>query len=284
MDTPPRTAAPAAPSPDELRAHYDLRMRREARPDGPGAVVERVGESLRQTGGAEGWDGVVWSGLDVGEADAVIAAHVAHFAALGRSFEWKLYGHDRLRPVGGRPGEDAEGLAARLRAAGFVAEPAESLMVAEAGRLEHRVPLPGGTRLHRLTRPEEADLVAEVHQAAFGDDRARTRAWVRDLLTDRARSSAVLVVLDGDRPLSAGRLEWEEGGEFAGLWGGGTVPAARGLGLYRALVAERARIAAAQGVRWVQVDATDRSRPILDRLGFRTLTTTTPYVWTPPAG
>ncbi|PJT50120.1 GNAT family N-acetyltransferase, partial [Streptomyces albidoflavus] len=184
---------------------------------------------------------------------------------------------------GRRPGEGAEGLAARLRAAGFVAEPAESLMVAEAGRLEHRVPLPGGTRLHRLTRPEEADLVAEVHQAAFGDDRARTRAWVRDLLTDRARSSAVLVVLDGDRPLSAGRLEWEEGGEFAGLWGGGTVPAARGLGLYRALVAERARIAAAQGVCWVQVDATDRSRPILDRLGFRTLTTTTPYVWTPSA-
>ena len=92
-------------------------------------------------------------------------------------------------------------------------------MVAEAGRLEHRVPLPGGTRLHRLTRPEEADLVAEVHQAAFGDDRARTRAWVRDLLTDRADSSAVLVVLDGDRPLSAGRLEWEEGGEFAGTVG-----------------------------------------------------------------
>lgn len=283
MDTPLRTAAPAAPSPDELRAHYDLRMRREARPDGPGAVVERVGESLRQTGGAEGWDGVVWSGLDVGEADAVIAAHVAHFAALGRSFEWKLYGHDRLRPAGaarrGRRG--AGGPAARggfRRRAGGEPDGGRGRPAGAPG------PAARGTRLHRLTRPEEADLVAEVHQAAFGDDRARTRAWVRDLLTDRARSSAVLVVLDGDRPLSAGRLEWEEGGEFAGLWGGGTVPAARGLGLYRALVAERARIAAAQGVRWVQVDATDRSRPILDRLGFRTLTTTTPYVWTPSAG
>ncbi|MFD5028565.1 GNAT family N-acetyltransferase [Streptomyces sp. NPDC058373] len=283
MDTPPRVAAPATPSPDELRAYYDLRMRRQARPDGPGAVVERVGGSLRQTGGPDGWDGVVWSGLDVGEADAVIAAHVAHFAALGRSFEWKLYGHDRLRPAAGRSGEDADGLAARLRAAGFVAEPAESLMVAEADRLPHRVPLPAGMRLHRLTGPDEADLVAEVHQAAFGDDRTRIRAWVCALLADRPAGSAVLVVLDGDRPLSAGRLEWDEGGEFAGLWGGGTVPAARGLGLYRALVAERARIAVERGVRWVQVDATDRSRPILDRLGFRTLTTTTPYVWTPPA-
>lgn len=103
MDIPPRTDAPAAPSPGELRTYHDLRMRREARPDGPGAVVERVGESLRQTGGPDGWDGVVWSGLDVCGADAVIAAHVAHFAALGRSFEWKLYGHDRLRPAGGGP-------------------------------------------------------------------------------------------------------------------------------------------------------------------------------------
>ncbi|MFC7467169.1 hypothetical protein ACFQVA_05440 [Actinomadura keratinilytica] len=156
-------------------------------------------------------------------------------------------------------------------------------MVAEAARLPHQVPLPEGTRLHRLTRPEEAGLVAEVHQAAFGDDRARTRAWVRDLLTDRADSSAVVVVLDGDRPLSAGG------------WSGTRAGSSPGCG---AAVPSRPPVASActgrwspsgpgsppRGVRWVQVDATDRSRPILERLGFRTLTTTTPYVWTPAAG
>lgn len=51
----------------------------------------------------------------------------------------------------------------------------------------------------------------------------------------------------------------------------------------RALVARRADLAAARGVRHLQVDASDDSRPILQRLGFVAVTTTTPYVWTPPA-
>ena len=69
--------------------------------------------------------------------------------------------------------------------------------------------------------------------------------------------------------------------QFAGLWGGATRPAWRGRGIYRALVARRAQFAAARDVRFLQVDASDDSRPILERLGFVAITTTTPYVWTP---
>ncbi|MBI0320141.1 GNAT family N-acetyltransferase, partial [Streptomyces javensis] len=50
-------------------------------------------------------------------------------------------------------------------------------------------------------------------------------------------------------------------------------------GVYRALVAFRARIAADRGCRYLQVDASGMSRPILRRLGFVPLTTTTPYVY-----
>lgn len=55
-----------------------------------------------------------------------------------------------------------------------------------------------------------------------------------------------------------------------------------GRGIYRALVAARAQRAAARGVRYLQVDASADSAPILRRLGFHAVTTTTPYVWTPP--
>ena len=75
----------------------------------------------------------------------------------------------------------------------------------------------------------------------------------------------------------AARMELLPGTRFAGLWGGGTVENWRGRGVYRALVAHRARVAADRGYRYVQVDALARSRPILARLGFEPLTTTTPH-------
>jgi len=84
--------------------------------------------------------------------------------------------------------------------------------------------------------------------------------------------------MSGAEPICGARLEFHPGTDFASLWGGGTVRAWRGRGVYRALVAHRARIAAAKGVRFLQVDATDDSRPILRRLGFVALSTTTPYL------
>ena len=67
------------------------------------------------------------------------------------------------------------------------------------------------------------------------------------------------------------------------LWGGATLEEWRGRGIYRALVARRAQVAAENGRRYLETDASDDSRPILERLGFVAVTTTTPYVWSPPA-
>jgi hypothetical protein len=39
-----------------------------------------------------------------------------------------------------------------------------------------------------------------------------------------------------------------------------------------------------RGRHYIEVDASDESRPILERLGFVAVTTTTPYVWSPPTG
>ena len=50
-----------------------------------------------------------------------------------------------------------------------------------------------------------------------------------------------------------------------------------------AVIAHRANLAAARGLRYLQVDTSDDSRPILQRLGFVAVTTTTPYIWSPPA-
>jgi GNAT superfamily N-acetyltransferase len=120
-------------------------------------------------------------------------------------------------------------------------------------------------------------MVARVHERAFGTDSTRMRHQLLAQLTGDPESVVAVVALVGEEPVSAARMELLPGTRFAGLWGGGTVEAWRGRGVYRALVAHRARVAADRGYRYVQVDALATSRPILARLGFEPLTTTTPY-------
>ncbi|MFJ6388287.1 GNAT family N-acetyltransferase [Streptomyces sp. NPDC091972] len=251
-------------------ALYDRDMREGAQPDGPGARVERVGGVVRQVAAEHGWNGVVWSGLDASSADAAIAEQIAYYTGLGREFEWKLYGHDL--PVD---------LGQRLRAAGFTPEPEETLMIAEVADLTLDVEPPEGVRFLPVTDRAGVDLVADVHEKAFGTDSSRLRHQLLARLRDDPDTVVAVVALAGDVPVSAARMELVPGTRFAGLWGGGTVEGWRGRGIYRALVAHRARAAMERGYRYLQVDAMATSRPILERLGFEPLTITQPHVYQP---
>ncbi|MFF3858865.1 GNAT family N-acetyltransferase [Streptomyces sp. NPDC002209] len=258
----------------KVRAQYDREMRRDALPDATGARVERAGAVVRQTVPGPGWNGVLWSDLDEETADAEIAAQVAYFAGRGaEDFEWKLYDHDRPADLGDR-----------LRAAGFVPEPAETLLV---GRVDELAALPveppEGITLRVVTDEAGVDLMMDVHAKAFGTERPRIRHLLLTLLEEEPQTIAAVVAMAGDTPVSAARMEMRPGSSFAGLWGGGTLPQWRGRGIYRLLVAHRARIAAERGIRYLQVDASDDSRPILERLGFTRLGTTVPHVWTAAA-
>ncbi|MFI6010245.1 GNAT family N-acetyltransferase [Streptomyces sp. NPDC051243] len=253
-----------------ILALYDRDMREGAQPDSPDARVERTGRVVRQISSGRGWNGVVWSDLDEAGADAAITEQIAHFTVLGREFEWKLYGHDL--PVD---------LGRRLRDAGFTAQPEETLMIGEVAGLFLDAEPPDGIRVLPVTDARGVDLVAEVHEKAFGTDSSRMRHQLLARLAADPDTVVAVVALAGDTPVSAARMELVPGTRFAGLWGGGTVEAWRGRGIYRALVAHRARAAADRGYRYLQVDAMSTSRPILERLGFEPLTTTTPYVYVP---
>jgi hypothetical protein len=251
---------------NDLLAAFDDQMRRAVRPEVAGARIERDGGVVRQIAPAGGWNGVVWSDLDGAGADAVIEAQVRHFTALGRDFEWKHYSHDR-------PGDLGE----RLLAAGFAAEAPETVLVAEISTLPTEIALPDGVTLRTVTDAAGADLVAEVHDAAFGAGGDRIRGRVLAELAASPGTVAAVVAMVGEVPVCAARMELHEGTDFASLWGGGTVEEWRGRGIYRALVAYRNRIATEHGYRFLQVDASEDSRPILQRLGFVAISVTTPY-------
>ena len=254
----------------DLLATLDMRLRAGAEPDEPGARIERADGVLRQVGAhPTDWHGVVYSDLDANTADAAIQAQITYFQGLGADFEWKLYSHD----------EPAD-LDARLRAAGFEADDPETVFVAEITRLADAglsETLPEGVTLRPVTTAADADLVGRAHDAAFGSggERARDRALAR--LNADPETVWTWLAMAGDEPVSAARMLLHPGTGFASLWGGGTAPEWRGRGIYRALVAQRMRVAVAAGCEYLQVDASEMSRPILERLGFRALSVTTPY-------
>ncbi|MGW1836863.1 GNAT family N-acetyltransferase [Streptomyces sp. NPDC002067] len=251
---------------DTVLALFDREMRQGIQADGPGARVERTEGVVRHVGAdADGWNAVVWSGLNETTADASIAEQVEYFTSRRREFEWKLYGYDQPADLPGR-----------LRAAGFVPEPEETLMVADIENLPTSVEPPEGVRLLPVTDAAGVELAVAARERAFGEAGPHHRKLLLSQLA--AGSLTAVVAMAGDVPVSAARMELHPGTSFASLWGGGTAPQWRGRGIYRALVAFRTRIAAAHGYRYLQVDASDRSRPILRRLGFVPLATTTPYV------
>jgi len=261
----------------ELLEAYDAQLRgvvRDPLPAGVGA--ERDGPLLRLTGlGRGGFVGYRdLGGIEGPALDALIARQVEIFRARGESFEWKLHGHDL-------PAD----LAARLLAAGFVPEETETVVIAPAAAIATTPVLPPGVVLRESTEQRDLQRIAGRSSALWGDERD---AWLADsLAADLAADPGALTIMlaeAGTTLVSAAWIRFAPATEFATLWGGATIPAWRGRGVYRALVAHRANLAAARGYRYLQVDASDASRPILERLGFVPVTTTTPFIWTPPAG
>ncbi len=254
-----------------ILAAFDAQVRQSTRPDGTGALFEWDDGVVRRVAahGQEG-SGVLWSDLDPGTADGVIAAQVAFFGGIGKKFEWKLYSYDQ-------PAD----LAGRLLAAGFVPEDEEALMLAEVSHVQRPGALPAGIRLEEVTGTAGIGRLTGVHERVFGADESGLRASLQAQLSTAPEITAMVVAMAGDEPVCAGRIEFVPGSDFAGLWGGGTLPPWRGRGIYRALVAYRADLAAARGYRYLQVDASPESRPILERIGFSCLAMTTPYVWSP---
>jgi GNAT superfamily N-acetyltransferase len=197
---------------------------------------------------------------------------VTVFAERGEHFEWKLHGHDRPKD-----------LSQRLRAAGCVPEETETIVIAPVAEIAGEVRLPEGVSLREVTSRDEFLRVAALEKAVWGE--YGQEHWLVDMLeSERAVDPGALTVVlaeAGPTVVCAAWIRFERGTEFATLWGGATLPEWRRRGIYRAIVAYRGRLAAERGFRYLETDASDDSRPILERLGFTAVTTTTPYVWSP---
>jgi GNAT superfamily N-acetyltransferase len=255
---------------EAVRAAFDAQVRRGTRTTEPGAVVEADSGVLRYVAPGTQTSCIVWSQLTPDSADTVIAAQRDYFTAKGTPVEWKYYDYDQ-------PAD----LPARLAAAGFVPDDEELMLVAETAEIATDVVLPDGVRLVPVTDTTGLQAMTTVHDLAFGAPSPDLAERLLAQFNHGTQQIQMVVAMAGRQPVAAARIEFADGTDFAGLWGGGTVPAWRGRGIFRAMVAYRASLAAARGFRYLQVDALPTSRPILQRLGFQPVAGTTPYIWTP---
>jgi len=255
-----------------LLAAYDEQLRGDAEVT-PGAMsMTRHGPLYLVTfDDGRGW--ITYRDLDGADAEGIrglVSGALDHYRAdpAVTRVEWKSRGHDA-----------APRLHEALVEHGFAPEEPESIMIGEARALAVDVPLPDGVTLRQITAAADVRAMSAMADEVFGEPVNERTPDV--LLRRMARDVGMEIwVAEADgRIVCAGRLERVAGTEFAGLWGGATVPEWRGRGIYRALTAARARSALRMGATLLHSDSTEYSRPILERSGFVRVSSTTPYTW-----
>ncbi len=201
------------------------------------------------------------------QASEIIDQQVSFFTLNGKNFEWKVYDTDKPTNI-----------SKRLLNSGFYEGDEESFMVLD---------------LHQFSAiPEKQAMCVEVKdakgikdaivvkQAQLGGDCEGYYRHLLNLKQTRPNSIKIYVVYQSGQPVSSAWVTFNsQESPFAGIWGGSTVKEFRGQGYYQALLKQRIRDALLAGKRFLTIDASEMSRPIVEKYGFRIVTKTTPYMF-----
>lgn len=237
------------------------RMRREELPQ----IVRYV---LTEGTPSEGF--ISWSDLNQENAYHAIEEQIAYFRNLNAGFEWKLYGYDQ-------PSD----LSQRLLDHGFKKDEPEALMVVDINDLPDMYWSMDTKVVKRVNSAAEVDEIVRMENEVWGEDVSGFARGMKYDLEHYPDIISVFAVWQDGRVVSAAWMHYLVPTSFASLWGGSTLENYRKRGYYSALLAVRAREARQRGFRFLQVDASPDSKPILAKHGFRCLAYSTPYEWEP---
>ena len=242
----------------ELLGLFDKELRRNLH--SPGYRREETEHIVRHVSmhGERGF--IISSNVNEENARRIIQEEQNYFNNLGVGFEWKVYSYDK-----------PEHLKEILEEENFIIEPQEALMVMEVNNM------PAHAHRDELTSIKEIvdekgireivaliDIIWEESHEELGN-----RLW-RDKQND-PESLYLYGIYDKDQLVSAAWIYFEKNSSFASLWGGSTLPDYRGKGFYTSLLSIRASKAHEKGYRFLTVDASPMSKPILEKHGFQCL-------------
>ncbi|ASP40810.1 GNAT family N-acetyltransferase [Bacterioplanes sanyensis] len=202
------------------------------------------------------------------QTDSQIQQQVDYFSNLGIGFEWKTYATDQPKNI-----------ESSLLAHGFVQEEQEAFMVLDIDAVESQPAHSAG--LQRIKDEQGIRDAIQVQQQVWKQDFDWHYRQLCEQLNKAPESISIYVMYDSGQPVSSAWITFKENSPFAGIWGGSTVPSHRCRGHYSALLQQRIHEAKSRGKRYLTIDASDMSQPIVAKSGFQLITHTRGYSFNP---
>lgn len=215
---------------------------------------------------------ILYHWLEEEAIEQAIHEQIEYFRDRGQDFEWKVFDADR-------PND----LLQRLARHGFEIEsPPDAIMVLDIAKAPDHLRQPAPRAVTRLHNPAQTVDVAIVLRTVWGGETDWLEGYLAEALAEWPHQQSVYVIYDEWQPVSTGWIYFPKNSQFASLWGGSTLEEHRGRACYLSLLATRLQEAEARGFRYLTVDASPMSRPILARYGFVQIATATRTLWKVP--
>ena len=248
-----------------LLVQYDKDLRlRIAYPEARKEITRDVVRLIRQ---APGMNVVTFTFANEAELHDVIHREVEYLTPLAQPFTWKVYDHDRL-----------PSLKEKLVSHGFEpdSDPAR-VMVFDVQKATSPLFEPVTGDVRRISKADGLTDVVHVLDEVWGGH----NSWVFERLGIHLKIRDYLSVYVGyveERPVSVAWTYFPPG-QFATLFAGSTIREHRRQGLYTSLLATRLQEIRRRGYHYAVVETGAMSGPIVEKHGFRHLTTVHDFEW-----
>ena len=250
---------------NNLLARYDKDLRLHIMY--PEARREVTGDVVRFIRKAPGMNFVSFTFADEPDLDRVIEKELEYFAPMAQPFTWKVYDHDVL-PT----------LKERLLSRSFIRddEPTD-VMLLNVNQASARAFEPTTADIRRIATVEGLKDAIHVLDNVYSGH----NIWVNDRLGTHLQIPgylSVYVAYVENQPASVAWTYFPKG-HFATLYAGSTISQYRKQGLYTSLLSTRLREIRERGYQYAVLETGSMSKPIVEKHGFKHLTTVWDYEW-----
>ncbi|HKY53036.1 MAG TPA: hypothetical protein VJM08_01970 [Anaerolineales bacterium] len=245
-----------------VRYDKDLRLRMMY----PEARKEITRDVVRFVRNAPGMNFVGFTFANEPELERVIDQQLEYFIPMNQPFTWKVYDHDLL-----------PSLQEKLLSRSFVSDGGEAVMVLDLDEASPSLFEPVKADIRRINTADGLKAIIYVLDKVYGGH----NTWVNERLGMHLQLPGYLSVYAAYVDNQPASIAWTyfPYGHFATLYAGSTIAEYRKQGLYTSLLATRLREIRNRGYRYAVVEAGPMSKPIVEKHGFKQLTTVYDFKW-----